>query len=300
MRLIADVHERLDRFLATRMPKHSRTRIVRLIEEGGVTVDGEQRKASFALKPGMEIDCAEVETTPMHDLTPVAVPIDVLYEDEWLLVVDKPRGMASHPAPGLRQATLVNALLALSHELSVEGGAFRPGIVHRLDKDTTGVMVVAKTDAVHRHLQDQIRRKTAERRYVALAWGEVEHDRFTVNAAIARNPRKRIQMMVDREGREATTHFKSLGAFEGAALLAAKLETGRTHQVRVHLAWLGHPVRGDSVYATGEWAKGALQLHAAYLSFDHPVTGERIAVYQPPPRDFSARDRVSRAVLEEW
>lgn len=300
MRLIADEHERLDRFVARLMPEHSRSKLAKLIDSGDVSVDGVGRKASFALRPGMEVEVRGTPETAIHDLTPADIPLDVLYEDEHLLVVNKPRGMASHPAPGNRKPTLVNALLSRSHALSATGGEFRPGIVHRLDKDTTGLMVVAKSDAAHRHLQAQIKAKTAERRYVALVWGGYDQDRFSVDAPLARNPFNRLQMKVDPKGKPAVTHFKVLTKVDAMTLLGVRLETGRTHQIRVHVAWMGHPVRGDDLYSTGEWRQGALQLHAAYLAFQHPVTGEDVQVWADPPHDFLAADQVSRTEVENW
>lgn len=300
MRLTADENERLDRFVARLMPEHSRSKLTKLIDSGDVRVDGVERKASFALRPGMEVEVIGTPETAIHDLTPADIALDVRWQDEHLLVVNKPRGMASHPAPGNRKPTLVNALLSRSHALSAEGGEFRPGIVHRLDKDTTGLMVVAKSDSVHRHLQDQIKAKTAERRYVALVWGHFEQNRFTVDAAIARNPFNRLQMKVDPKGKPAVTHFKVLAPREGMTVIGVRLETGRTHQIRVHASWLAHPVKGDDLYSTGAWREGALQLHAAFLSFDHPVSGERIVVWAEPPHDFIAADQIAREEIEIW
>lgn len=299
MTLHATESLRLDKFLAQQMPEHSRTRLARLIEEGGVTVNGEPAKPGLMLKVGDEVWVDEPEPTPAHDLTPSHEAIPVLFEDEHLMVVNKPRGMATHPAPGLKESTLVNALLGRGQGLSPGSEEFRPGIVHRLDKETTGVLLVAKTEAAHRHLATQIASRSAERRYVAIASGRFENPRLRIEAPIGRDPSDRRKMMVRTDGKPAITHVRVLAELDAGSLVVAKLETGRTHQIRVHLAATGHPLVGDRIYAKGVLGEGALQLHAAYIAFDHPVTQIRMSYFCPPPEDFLARERIVEDVVTE-
>jgi 23S rRNA pseudouridine1911/1915/1917 synthase len=281
------------------MPEHSRTRVTQAIKEGQVTVEGEVvTKPGHELKPGQQVVVGEVPEPQPHDLTPAQIPLDVRYEDDELLVVNKPRGMASHPAPGLGPSTLVNALLARSHALSTHAGEWRPGIVHRLDKETTGLMIVAKNDRAHRHLAGQIKSKVAERVYVAVVFGSPGESSFTIKAPIGRNPGIPSLMTVKQGGREAVTHVRVLRREPGQSLVACRLETGRTHQIRVHLSSIGHPVKGDRQYAKRPWSEGPMQLHAALVSFDHPETGARVTVYAEPPVDFE--HRVERQELEHW
>lgn len=300
MLLIADRADRLDRFLARMLPQFSRSKLVKLVDQGLVLVDGEVVKAAFQLSEGMEVELDEPEQAEAHDLTPADIPLDVVYEDEALLVVNKPRGLASHPALSLKEPSLVNALLFRSHSLSQAGGDFRPGIVHRLDKETTGLMVVAKTDEAHAALAKQIETKTAGRRYFAVVAGDPQQERFQINAPMARDKKDRIKMAVDPLGKEAVTDVKVVARVEVGTLLALKLQTGRTHQIRVHLRAVGLPVFGDSMYAPRDFASGPLQLHAGYLAFDHPLTGRRLVTFAEPPSDFRVRELATRDVIEEF
>jgi 23S rRNA pseudouridine1911/1915/1917 synthase len=288
MLLTADRDERLDRFLARLMPEYSRTRLVRIIDAGGVLVDGDAEKPAFRLEPGMEVELNAPDAVPAHDLTPADIPLDVLFEDDEVIVVDKPRGLATHPASSLREPSLVNALLGYGARLSAGSASFRPGIVHRLDKDTSGAIIVAKTDAAHQSLAAQIAAKSAERRYLAIVAGWPNQETFSIDAALARDPHHRQRMAINPKGRTALTHVRCLRRLDQGGLLAVRLSTGRTHQIRVHLAAISHPVLGDSLYAYKEYASGPLQLHAALVEFDHPSSGQRIRVVAPTPSDFDA------------
>lgn len=295
---VADRPERLDKFLARMMPEHSRSKLAKLIDAGEVRADGETRnKPSFPLEPGMVVALEPPDPTEPHDLTPVDLPLAVVYEDEYLLVVNKPRGLAVHPASTLHEPSLVNVLLAHTSSLSQTAGAFRPGIVHRLDKDTTGLMVVAKTDTAHVALAKQIEGKSAERRYFAVVAGALEESRFVIDLALARSKQNRLLMAPDPEGKRAVTNGTLVSRLDAGTLLALRLETGRTHQIRVHLRAVGHPVLGDRLYAPKPYNEGPLQLHAASLAFDHPVSGERLRLFASPPEDFLGREQCTEAAI---
>ena len=317
----AGAGERLDRFLggaaAGRSIALSRTRLKALIEAGEVSIDGSvARDPAMRLAEGARI---AFEAPPAKDLPLAAedLPLAVVYEDEHLIVIDKPAGLVVHPAPGHAAGTLVNALIGhCGASLSGVGGVRRPGIVHRLDKDTSGLLVAAKTDAAHRGLAelfaDHGRTGSLEREYLALAWGGFDAAAGKVAAPIGRDPRHRQKMAVAAEerGRHAATHWRLEEALGPAALIACRLETGRTHQIRVHMASIGHPLLGDSAYGAGfktkaarlsEAAKAALAalgrqaLHASVLGFEHPQTGERLRFERPPPEDFTRLLKALRA-----
>jgi 23S rRNA pseudouridine1911/1915/1917 synthase len=317
----AGAGERLDRFLgqaaAARRIALSRTRLKALIEAGEVTVDGGvARDPSTRLAEGARIafEAPPAEESP---LVGENLPLTVLYEDEHLVVIDKPAGLVVHPAPGHSAGTLVNALIRhCGASLSGVGGVRRPGIVHRLDKGTSGLLVAAKTDAAHRGLAelfaDHGRTGSLEREYLALVWGGFDAPSGKVAAAIGRHPRHREKMAVANEarGRRALTHWRLEETLGPASLIACRLETGRTHQIRVHMASIGHPLLGDSVYGAGfktkaarvsEEAKSALAdlgrqaLHAYVLGFRHPATGERLRFESPLPEDFSRLIKALRA-----
>ncbi len=302
MEFVSETTERLDHFLVRMLPGHSRSKLAKIISAGEVTVNDVVRKPSFELREGMVVALEEVRESEAHDLTPIPYDLDILYEDDDMLIVNKPRGMASHPAHGAGSPTLVHALLARAHGLSGTAGAFRPGIVHRLDKETTGLMVVAKNDAAHVKLSDEIAEKRAERRYVALVRGTPTNDRFTVDAPIGRDPNKRIAMKVVPLGKHALTHCKVLcrGVHGNQTVIACRLETGRTHQIRVHLTAIGHPVIGDPVYSPVEPSGIPMQLHAALIRIHHPVRDEVIEIYGPPPEDFIARDLIDPEQIRHW
>ncbi|MBX3119298.1 MAG: RluA family pseudouridine synthase [Fimbriimonadaceae bacterium] len=287
-------------FLKKQFSTHSRTKIAGAIDAGYVRVDGElQSKPSLKLKPGMVVEIEELPETSAPDLTPADIPIEVCYEDEHLLVVNKPRGLAAHPAASLKEPSLVNALLSCGQKLSTAGGEFRPGIVHRLDKDTTGLMVVAKNDRIHNALAKQFESKTAERRYVAVVDGNVAAERFLIDAPIARDQKNRLKMAVDPKGKPAKTHILRVARLDAGWLVAARLETGRTHQIRVHLTFAHHPVLGDTLYGQKHLNSVPLQLHAAYLALTHPVSKSRLEVYVDPPDDFLGCLSTSREVLDK-
>lgn len=300
MRIVSERAERLDKFLARMLPEHSRTKLARMAADGQVIVEGKPQKASFEVQPGMTVELPTPASAPPHDLTPADIPLNIVYEDEFLLAVDKPRGLAVHPAPSLKEPSMVNALLSRQSTLSTVGGEFRPGIVHRLDKETTGLILVAKTDSVHARLAAAIASKETVRRYVAVVAGNPQHEQFTVSAPIARSRHNRLAMAVDPKGKAAVTHFKSLGSVEAGTVLMAALETGRTHQIRVHLQSIGHPVLGDRLYAPKRYQGLPLQLHAAFLRFRHPVTERVVELFARPPEDFVGWELVREESLAHF
>jgi len=291
--------KRLDHFLAENLPEHSRSRLADLIARGGVLVDGVRApKAGHKLKGGEAVTLAEeMEPRPSH-LEPVAMELDVRYEDDDLLVVNKERGLAVHPAPGSRRVTLVHGLLARAHGLSEGSAEYRPGLVHRLDKQTTGLILVAKRNEVHERLASDLRHRLIERRYAAIVKGQPRHAAFTVDAPLGRDPKRPLARAVVPEGKAARTHFRVVKRLDQGSLVIARLETGRTHQIRVHLASVGHPVMGDELYAPAPYSEGPLQLHAGWLRFPHPVRESTVTVYAPPPEDFVGMEWVSEK--EGW
>ncbi|MCK4236066.1 MAG: RluA family pseudouridine synthase [Candidatus Krumholzibacteria bacterium] len=302
--------ERLDRYLSEQMPKLSRSRIQKAVRAGDVLVDGET-----AVKPSSRVhmgECIELAFSPPRqpEICPEEIPIDIVYEDDYLLVVNKQAGMVVHPAPGHESGTLVHALLAHCKDLSGIGGVLRPGIVHRLDGGTSGLLVVAKSDEVHIALSRQLMKREVKRVYLALVWGEMPSSSGTIDLPVGRSPRDRKKMaVVPVRGREAVTSYYVLDTFKPFQYTQVKLGTGRTHQIRVHLSHIGHPVLGDSIYGGRRIRRGALSkkefetagkalslierqaLHAGELSFVHPETGEEITCQAPLPADF-------RSVLE--
>ncbi len=283
--------DRLDAYLAAHETVGlSRSRIQALIKAGHVTVNGAVPKAKQSVAPGDAVRVEIPDPVPM-DVVAEAIPLDVVFEDEDVLVINKARGMVVHPAAGNWNGTLVNALLEHVDDLEGIGGELRPGIGHRLDKDTTGLLVVAKNERAHQALSDQIREHTARRVYWALVHGNTMADLGRVEAPIGRHPVDRKKMAVDtRGGRDATTHFKVLERFPGYALLECRLETGRTHQIRVHLSFIGHPVVADPVYGTrkAHLDMAPQALHARQLGFTHPRTGQWLEITAEPPADMMA------------
>lgn len=309
--------ERADLFVA-RCLGVSRTEARRLLEAGAATVDGTPARPSRRLRTGEIVEASVPEPVEAR-LEPEPITLSVVYEDADVLVVDKPRGMVVHPAPGNPSGTLANAALAHASDLAGIGGEVRPGIVHRLDKDTTGLIVVAKSDAALTSLQRQIQERTARRVYVAAVWGQPRFEEALVEAPIGRNPSDRKKMAVVTQagrGRQAFTELRVLERLGPCALLEARLRTGRTHQIRVHCAHIGHPVVGDPLYggerrfpgarrggpaaraAEAAEALGGQALHARELAFDHPRTGERLRFEAPLPAAMTALLHALRALAD--
>ena len=290
--MIYTVHDdsiRLDAFLS-RESGISRSAVSRALEKAGALVNGVTRtKSGHELRTGDRVEFTPPEPEPLS-VEAADIPLDIVYEDAGFAVVNKPRGMVVHQASSYRaNDTLVNALLFRLKDLSGVNGVIRPGIVHRLDKDTSGLIVVAKTDEAHRSLAEQIEKKTARRIYVAIADGNFREDSGTVDAPIGRNPRDRKKMAVVEKGRRAVTHYKVLERFGAYTLVRYELETGRTHQIRVHSAYIHHPVTGDALYggSTAIFKDGQL-LHAEKLILKNPATGEEMTFTAPLPADFAA------------
>jgi len=298
----AEAGTRLDRWLARHLPDLSRTRLGTLVQGGLVLVDGHPVKAAHRLRGGARVE-ARIPPPPPETLAPEAVPLRIVFEDEQVLVVDKPAGMVTHPGAGQRTGTLAAAALAHAPEIAGVGGPGRPGIVHRLDKGTSGLIVLAKTQRVYEALTAQLARRSVTRRYLCLVHGAVTRQSGVIDAPIARDPRSRLRMAVAREGKgkRAVTRFTVIERFPGATFLECRLETGRTHQIRVHLASLGHPLLGDTTYAgrrTGAAADpetarligelDGVALHAAGLVFVHPGSGAPVELLSPLP------DRIER------
>ncbi|HLO03603.1 MAG TPA: RluA family pseudouridine synthase [Symbiobacteriaceae bacterium] len=288
---VAEGESRLDAYLAGQEELGlSRSRIRTLIDEGNVLVGGQPKKASATLLPGDEVT-VNVPAPKKVDLIAEAIPLDVIYEDDQVIVINKQRGLVVHPAAGNWSGTLVNALMEHVDDLEGIGGELRPGIVHRLDKDTTGLLVVAKTTKAMESLTEQIRTHTAQRIYWALVHGNTMPDSGRVEAPIGRHPSDRKRMAVNtKNGKDAVTHFKVLERFKGYSLVECRLQTGRTHQIRVHLSFIGHPVVADPVYGTRKAHLGLVPqaLHARQLGFHHPVTGEWLQLTAEPPADMMA------------
>ena len=281
--------ERLDVFVARRLPEVTRSRVRRLIDEGFVTVDDTlAAKAGITLQAGARVGVTVPPEEPAGP-EPEAMSLHIVYEDDDLLVVDKPAGLAVHPSPGHFSHTLVNAVLAHSPQLSGVGGEGRPGIVHRLDKDTSGLIIVAKDDAAHVSLARQLKERQVEKTYVALVEGRVEPPEGLIEAPLGRHPKRRKQQAVVAGGRDARTRYRLLREVDGYSLLEVRPETGRTHQIRVHLASIGHPIAGDAVYghARGPAGLGRQFLHAERLAFAHPRTGERLELAAPLAPDLA-------------
>src|SRR5215213_4004606 len=283
-----DLGARLDRYVADQLPDLSRGTVQTLIESGHVRVDGQLRKPKFRMTPG-EVVSVEIPPPQIDEILPDPIPLTVLYEDADVIVINKPAGMVVHPAPGHPRGTLANALLAHVPGISV-GGSQRPGIVHRLDKDTSGLIVAAKTDRGRTALVTQWESRSVEKTYLALVSGSVADEEATIDAPIGRDPKNRQRMAVLRSGRTAVTRFHVVERFPSATLLELSIETGRAHQIRVHLAFIGHPVLGDQIYGKARPKDSELDrqfLHASGLAFRLP-DGAALRLESPLPDDLRA------------
>ena len=282
-------NQRLDAFLASSLDGLTRSQATRLIESGEVAVDGKAVSKSYKLAGGEDI-AVTLPEPELVEAVPQDIPLDVVYEDADVIVVNKPSGMVVHPAPGHPDGTLVNALLYhCAGTLSGIGGALRPGIVHRIDRDTSGLIIAAKNDAAHQYLSAQLADHTLARTYECIVVGALREDRGTVNAPIARHPTDRKRMAVVAGGREAVTHWEVIARYPGYTHVRCRLETGRTHQIRVHMAYIGHPILGDTVYGAKKEVPGLTGqcLHAVGLRFLHPRTHEVVELSCPLPEEFT-------------
>ena len=293
--LIVNINEskRIDAYISENT-EYSRTTIQRLIDEDKIKVNDKKEKASYKVHKGDKI---EIEEEPAKDIELKAqkIPLEILYEDNDIIVVNKPKGMVVHPANGNPDGTLVNAIMSICKDsLSGIGGEIRPGIVHRLDKNTSGAIIVAKNDRAHINLSEQLKNHEIKKTYIALVRGIVKENNATINMPIARSKKDRKKMDVDRSGKEAITHFKVLKRYHDCTLLEINIETGRTHQIRVHLAHIGYPIIGDDVYSNGKnkWNIVGQCLHAKCLDFKHPITGKKMHIEAELPNYF-------KEILEE-
>ena len=281
---------RIARYLADQCPEHSRSYIQKLLKEEQVLVNGRVIKANYKTQSGDYIEF-HIPDPEVLDILPENIPLDILYEDDYVLVVNKPKDMVVHPSAGHTSGTLVNAVMAHCGEhLSGINGVLRPGIVHRIDKDTTGALLICKDDVVHRDLAEQLKEHSIKRRYRAVVQGNLKEDEGTVNAPVGRHPTDRKKMAIKhKNGKEAITHYKVLERFGQATYIECRLETGRTHQIRVHMASLGHPLLGDTVYGSSKnpYHLQGQALHAMILGFVHPITGEYLEFEAPLPEYFS-------------
>lgn len=288
---------RIDRYLAGQVPSFSRSHIQKIISEGGVLVNGLPVKASFRLHEGDEVSFT-VPPDQEPDIRPENIPLDILYEDRHVLVVNKPKNMVVHPSAGHMEHTLVNALLYhCQGSLSGINGVLRPGIVHRIDKDTTGALIVCKTDEAHRSIAEQLAEHRIIREYRAIVIGRLPEEKMTITGNIGRDPhdRKKMAVVPETAGKPAVTHVTVLKHFSGHTYISCRLETGRTHQIRVHLSHRGFPLLGDTVYGPGRSRIAHLEgqtLHAMTLGFEHPATGEQILCEAPLPEYFQKLLRI--------
>lgn len=282
---VPDAGKRLDQFLRERLPQYSRARLQDWIEKGLVLVNGSPEKRSYLLKGAEHVDVHPGQPPPLR-ATAEDLPLEVLYEDRDVIVINKHAGMVVHTGAGQHSGTLVNAVLHRFGKLSTVGGELRPGIVHRLDRFTSGVILIARHDVAHRNLAQQFASREVEKIYVALVRGALKKDEGRITTPIARDPIRRTRMTARlAQGRTAITSYQVLKRFDGCTLLQVKIGTGRTHQIRVHLASIGHPVVGDKLYGAPASSLGRYFLHARQITFTNPSTGEKITVSAPLPDD---------------
>ncbi len=285
--IVKESNERLDSYIS-KNTEISRTSVHRLIEEEKILVNGSKCKPSLKLKGGEQITIQKEEAKESK-LKAQDIKVPILYEDNDIIVVNKPKGMVVHPANGNPDGTLVNAIMAICKDsLSGIGGEIRPGIVHRIDKDTSGALIIAKNDKSHINLSEQIKNHQVEKTYIALVKGATKENEATINMPIGRSKKDRKKMAVTKDGKEAITHFKVIKRYVGYTLLEVKIETGRTHQIRVHLSQIGYPIVGDTTYSNGKnpWNIEGQCLHAKSLKFKHPTTGKEMYVEAPLPEYF--------------
>lgn len=290
-KIIVDKQDvRLDVYITDKYKDLSRTMVQKLIEEGSIKVNGNIKKLSYKVQLNDEISIC-IPKAKETDLKPQEIPIEVVYEDDDIIVVNKPKGLVVHPANGNPDGTLVNAIMAMCKEsLSGIGGELRPGIVHRLDKDTSGLLIVAKNDKAHINMSEQIKNRQVTKKYIALVRGVIQEDDATIDMPIGRSTKDRKKMAVTKNGKQAVTHFKVLKRYPQYTLLEVKIDTGRTHQIRVHMAEIGHPVVGDMVYSNGKNDFGiqGQMLHAKSLDFKHPITGKQMHLEAELPQYFKS------------
>ena len=291
--------KRIDAYISSVDTQLSRTMIQKLIQEKNIKVNGRIVKASYKVVSGDEIEM-EIPEPKEINLKPQNIPLDVIYEDNDIIVINKPKGMVVHPANGNPDGTVVNAVMALCKDsLSGIGGEVRPGIVHRLDKNTSGIMIIAKNDKAHINLSEQLKNHEVKKTYIALVRGIINENEATINMPISRSKNDRKKMAVNRDGKNAITHFKVLGRYKNKyTLLKVNIETGRTHQIRVHLSHIGHPVIGDDVYSNGknEWGISGQCLHAWKIEFKHPITKKKMELEAKIPEYL---DRIIKELKEE-
>ena len=283
-----EVGKRIDSYLSNKDNEISRVAVQRLIKNDKILVNGKSTKASYKVQKNDSIKVEE-EKPKEISLKPQDIPVEIIYEDKDIIVVNKPKGMVVHPANGNPDGTLVNSLMSICKDsLSGIGGEIRPGIVHRLDKDTSGVIVVAKNDKAHINLSEQIKNHEVEKTYIALVKGVVKANEATIDMPIGRSTKDRKKMAVTKTGKNAITHFKVIKRFHNYTLLEVKIETGRTHQIRVHLSQIGYPIVGDTTYSNGknEWGIKGQCLHAKSLKFKHPITGKEMFLEAKMPEYF--------------
>ena len=288
LEVIEQVSKRIDAYMAEKYEDISRVAIQRLIETGKILVNGKKVKASYKVQVNDKITMEEEKAVEV-ELKAQDIPVEIIYEDRDIIVVNKPKGMVVHPANGNPDGTLVNAIMAICKDsLSGIGGEIRPGIVHRLDKDTSGILIVAKNDKAHINLSEQIKEHKVKKTYIALVKGIVKENNATINMPIGRSEKDRKKMAVTKKGKEAITHFKVLKRYDKYTLLEINIETGRTHQIRVHLSQRGYPIVGDEVYSKGknEWNIKGQCLHAKSLDFKHPITNEDMHLEAKIPQYF--------------
>ncbi len=288
LEVIEQVSKRIDAYMAEKYNDISRVAIQRLIETGKILVNGKKIKASYKVQVNDKITMEEEKAVEI-ELKAQDIPVEIIYEDSDIIVVNKPKGMVVHPANGNPDGTLVNAIMSICKDsLSGIGGEIRPGIVHRLDKDTSGILIVAKNDKAHINLSEQIKEHKVKKTYIALVKGIVKENNATINMPIGRSEKDRKKMAVTKKGKEAITHFKVLKRYDKYTLLEINIETGRTHQIRVHLSQIGYPIVGDEVYSKGknEWNIKGQCLHAKSLDFKHPITNENMHLEAKIPQYF--------------